>query len=385
LASRSREPQAIAAGVPPQRRAGAPVRRMQAAGGTAAAASRGAAGSSGAGLGPAVHVLTACNAYRQETVLLERSAARHGYGFRALGLGGPWRGLGTKLAIYERALSELVGNDIAPEDVVVLLDAWDTVLLGPAAELRGKLGAMGLLEPGGWVLCAADRLCAPEYKLAPRMERLYPRIATPWRYPNSGGFAGTAEALRAFLRSLVHGPEGGGFSEDGDDQLRVQTFLLACAEQGSGGFPLVLDEDCSVFQCMGEPECGWDYEPAPSAAGSGRPAVAPRIRNWTTGERPLVAHGCGGHGRWFLADVYRELQLLDYLGVREADLQGLKHAGLVPPGHEMTEEFWVEQPPWDFPFQLFGAIRAAEWQKLLQQELFEEFRWEPDPQGRGAG
>jgi len=322
-----------------------------------------------------VHVLTACNEYRQETLVLERSAAVHGYTFRAVGLHGPWRSLGTKIALYDQALEELVGSEIGPDDPVMLLDAWDTVLLGPASELCKKLDRLGMLEPGGHVLCAADRLCAPEYKLAPRMERLYSDIKTPWRYPNSGGFAGTGEALRAFLHRLVHGPEGGGFSEDGDDQLRVQTFLLDCAARGSR-FPLAIDSDCTVFQCMGEPECGWDFEPEGEPGGAPEDA-APRIRNATTGERPLVAHGCGGHGRWFLADVYRDLKLLDFLGLAgpagEAQLAKLQHAGLVPPGERVGEEHWVEQPPWEFPFQIFNMIRAMEMQKLEQEEQKTEF------------
>mmetsp|Transcript_93726 Transcript_93726/g.264589 ORF Transcript_93726/g.264589 Transcript_93726/m.264589 type:complete len:403 (-) Transcript_93726:9-1217(-) len=308
---------------------------------------RRAASSSSSGA-PLAHVITACNAYRQETVVLERSARANGYAFHAVGVGGPWRGVGTKLALYDSALKELVGGAIAPGDPVMLLDAWDTVVLGPASELREKLGAMGMMEPGGWVLCCTDRICAPDYKMSLEMERIFPSIATPWRYPNSGGLAGTGEALRAFLHSLVHGSEGGAFSEDGDDQLRLQSFLAACAAHGDH-FPLQLDERCSIFQGMGEPACGWDYE-----AGS----TPPRLRNHVTSERPLVAHGCGGHGRWFLADVYRELQLLEYLGIEGADLEGLDYAGLVAPGCIVTEDHWVDQPPWDFPFQAFEVIRS---------------------------
>eukprot|EP00933_Yihiella_yeosuensis_P060805 TRINITY_DN63609_c0_g1_i1.p1 TRINITY_DN63609_c0_g1~~TRINITY_DN63609_c0_g1_i1.p1 ORF type:complete len:462 (-),score=76.98 TRINITY_DN63609_c0_g1_i1:116-1501(-) len=306
-----------------------------------------------------VHILSACNVYRQETVILERSALAHGYTFRAVGLDKPFRGVGTKLFLYDQALKELVGEEIAPEDPVMLLDAWDTVILGPAEELREKLGSMGILDPGGSVLCAADRICAPEYKLAPKMERLYPDIRGPWKYPNSGCIAGTAGALRSFLHSLVHGPEGGGpFTEDGDDQLRMQNFVAGCEELGFR-FPLVLDEDCCVVQNMGEPECGWDFELAKEGS-------APRIRNWTTGHRPLVAHGCGGHGRWFLADVYRELQLLDYLGVDSAkDLSSFDYAGLVAPGDKVLDEHWVNQPPWEFPFQAFEVIRSV----AIQEEL----------------
>ncbi|CAE8617394.1 unnamed protein product [Polarella glacialis] len=325
-----------------------------------------------------VHVLSACNTYRQETVVLERSAAAHGYQFRAVGLGEPFLGVGTKLMWYDRALKELVGREIAPEDPVMLLDAWDTVILAPAEELREKLKVMGILEPGGSILCAADRICAPEYKMAPKMERLFPDIRTPWRYPNSGGIAGTAAALRAFLHSLVHGSEGGGFTEADDDQLRVQTFLHACQENGSR-FPFRLDEDCSVFQNMGEFECGWDFEPA--ARGSAEvPGAPPRIRNWTTGERPIMAHGCGGHGRWFLADIYRELDLLGYLGIdRARDLDGLQYAGLVAPGEKVCDEHWVEQPPWEFPFQAFEVIRSVAFQ---EEEREAEERRQREGQGR---
>jgi len=266
----------------------------------------------------------------------------HGYSFRALGVGGPWRGVGTKLASYHRALEELVGGEIGEDDIVVLLDAWDTVILGPAEELRAKL------VDRDTVVCAADRICAPEYRLAVRVEQMYPEIRTPWRYPNSGCIAGSARAVASLLHGLVQGD----FREDGDDQLRLQEFLLSRAE-ASRPFPLRLDDDCRFFQCLGEPTRGWDMEPA----GPGSP---PRICNSATGQRPLVAHGCGGHGRWFLGDIYRDLRLLDYLGVTGRDLSGLPYAGLAPPGERVTWEHWVEQPPWDYPFQLFGLIRAME-------------------------
>jgi len=314
-----------------------------------------------------VHVLTACNEYRQETVILERSALRAGCTFRAVGLGSDWHGLGTKLAVYDKALQQLVGGFIGPEDIVLLLDAWDTVMLGHASELHAKLGQMGALGPTEHVICAADRICAPEYKIAPQMERLYPDIRTPWRYPNSGGFAGTGRSLAHFMHQLVQGAYGGSFSEANDDQLHVQTFLLACAKHGKA-FPLIIDEDCRIFQCMGEPRRGWDYEDRIPAPGKNSNLSYPRIRNQVTGERSSVAHGCGGHGRWFLADVYRELDLLQYLDISEKDLAGLQYAGLVPPGDSVAQEHWVNQPPWDYPFILFEAIRA----QALQYEHNEQ-------------
>ena len=37
-----------------------------------------------------------------------------------------------KLFLYDTALKELVGRQIPPNEAVLLLDAWDTILLGPA-------------------------------------------------------------------------------------------------------------------------------------------------------------------------------------------------------------------------------------------------------------
>ncbi|CAK0812761.1 unnamed protein product [Prorocentrum cordatum] len=85
-------------------------------------------------------------------------------------------------------------------------------------------------------------------------------------------------------------------------------FCLPVSPEARGApLPVVLDYGCSIFLNMGEPECIWDYEPAgpPRDGGAGPPA--PRVRHHATGERPLAVHGCGGNGRWFLADVYREL------------------------------------------------------------------------------
>jgi len=210
----------------------------------------------------------------------------------------------------------------------------------------------GALGRSGLVVGASDRICAPEYKLAPRIELLYPSIQTPWRYPNSGGFGGTAVALVAFFHRLVHGVDGGSFSQESDDQLRVQQFLLACSEQKQ--FPFRLDDTCTIFQCMGEPERGWDFEHKP----------LPRILNCTTRERPVAVHGCGGHGRWFLAEIYTELSLMEHLELCSSDLADFDFAGLVAPGDQVSGKHWVDQPPWKFPFQLFDVIRSNEWKNL---------------------
>eukprot|EP00434_Breviolum_minutum_P019692 symbB.v1.2.017371.t1/scaffold1352.1/size234417/20 len=273
-----------------------------------------------------VHILSACNEYRQETLILERSAVVHGYSFQPVGLGQPFSGVGMKLFLYDKALKEMVGRQIPPNEPVLLLDAWDTIILGPAEEFVEKLHSQNILSEGA-ILCGADRICAPEYKMAPKMERYFPDISTPWRYPNSGCIAGTAAAVTAFIHGLVHGTEGGSYGHKDDDQLRVQEFLLNWQERGVR-YPFYLDHECCMFQNMGEPECGWDFELSPT----------PRLRNRSTQHQPLVAHGCGGHGRWFLSDVYRELGLIEFLELDPESLSALPYAGLVIRASALREE-----------------------------------------------
>lgn len=189
----------------------------------------------------AVHILTACNEYRQETLLLERSAEVNGYSFHVLGLGKPFAGVGMKLIWYDEALKKLVGREIPANEPVLLLDAWDTIILGPAEEFHEKLSSLNILEENA-ILCGADRICAPEYRLAPKMERHFPEPGTPWRYPNSGCICGSAAAVTALMHGLVHGTEGGSYAENDDDQLRLQQFLLNWSAKGVR-YPFYLDHD----------------------------------------------------------------------------------------------------------------------------------------------
>ena len=46
---------------------------------------------------------------------------------------------GMKLFLYDTALKELVGRQIPPNEAVLLLDAWDTIVLGPAEARAFKL------------------------------------------------------------------------------------------------------------------------------------------------------------------------------------------------------------------------------------------------------
>jgi len=285
--------------------------------------------------GRTAYVLTCCTEYRQETAILQRSANRNGFGFYAVGVGQPWGGFSTKLLAYHNALEELVGVKVRPDDVVMLMDAWDTVILGHVDELHEKIAHL----PHDAVLCGAERVCGPNHFLVPHMEALYPDGRTPWRYPNSGGIVGSAEAMLALMRGLVYDTRNGeALPADENDQVRLHDYLLDRAAMGRP-FPLKLDVDCSVFQCMYEEQPQWD---AMRANGQG----PPRIVNRLTGKRPVVAHGNGHTGRWFLSSLFSEVGLLEHLGLTMAELSHLPHELPVAPGTPVTEEVKAQYCPW---------------------------------------
>ncbi|CAK0900775.1 unnamed protein product [Prorocentrum cordatum] len=285
----------------------------------------------------AAHVIACCTEYRQETAILQRSATRNGFAFHAVGVGEPWGGFATKFLCYERALQALVGADIAPDDVVILTDAWDTVILGGVDELLAKVAAV----PAGTLLCGSERVCGPNHFLVGRIEALYPEDRTPWRYPNSGGLVGPASVMQALMHALVHQAGSGRLAAEENDQVHLHEFLLDQADAGSP-FPLQLDVSCSVFQCMYEEAPQWHVEARDDANENTRP----RIVNNLTGERPVVAHGNGHTGRWFLSALFAEMRLLQFLGLRMEELAHLPHEMPVAPGTAVTEEVKAQYCPW---------------------------------------
>eukprot|EP00913_Durusdinium_trenchii_P001556 g1440.t1 len=84
-----------------------------------------------------------------------------------------------------------------------------------------------------------------------------------------------------------------------NDQVRLHDFLIARAAQGRA-FPMRLDTDCEVFQCMYEEQPQWQVDLS---------GQKPRLRNQLTQSQPLVAHGNGHTGRWFLSAMYSEMSL----------------------------------------------------------------------------
>lgn len=309
--------------------------------------------------GERAHVLSIATEYRQEAVILQRCAHLLGYHFQFCGLGDKWVGWGTKLVQYERALArDLQQGGIAPDDPVLLIDGWDCALVGPAEEFQLKMASPPYAEHRvPWY--AGERICGPDFFKATRIDGVYPDPQTPWRYPNAGCMCGRAEPVLQLIRDLLAGSGAEGFPEDGNDQGRLHEHLLELGERGDP-VPLMVDSRCGIFQCLYEREPQWDVET--------EDVVVPRLRNRLTGERPIVLHGNGHTGRWFMSGLWREMRFLERVGLTHAEIAHLPHDGPVPPGtvpDEATERNWAAT---------FELYRIIEMQMAYARQGIE---WDP--------
>ncbi|CAE8643368.1 unnamed protein product, partial [Polarella glacialis] len=182
--------------------------------------SRAAVGLSREGGGERAHVLAIATEYRQEAVILQRSAQLLGYSFHFCGMREKWIGWGTKLVQYRRALKRgLKRGDIAATDPVLLIDGWDCAIVGPALEFSQKMASSPFADLDvPWY--AGERICGPDFFKATRIDAVHGDPGTPWRYPNAGCMAGRALGVLNLIDDLLKGARNGEepFPEDGNDQ-----------------------------------------------------------------------------------------------------------------------------------------------------------------------
>lgn len=281
------------------------------------------------------HILAIATEYRQESVILQKCAKLLGYTFHYCGFGQPWVGFGTKLVRYREALAEgLDQQRIQPSDPVLLIDGWDCALVGPASEFMEKMRAPPYSEHDvPWY--AGERILGPDFFKANRIDELFPEVQTPWRYPNAGAMCGRAAEVLQLTEDLLSSADGTSFPEDGNDQDRMHEHLLEVGESG-GPLPLHVDSRCGIFQCLYEPSTQWTVEDVETPV--------PRLRNIVTQERPIVLHGNGHTGRWFMQSLWREMRFLERIGLTTADLAHLPFDGAVAPGtvpDEAVEQNWL--------------------------------------------
>ena len=292
-----------------------------------------------------VRLLTVGNRMTAGLALLCRSLWSAGMGFSVLGFGQHFDSTAQKLQwlldLLDREAKGAgkaggaggAGGALAPDDdIVFVVDGFDSVVLAQPEELAHKF-----LAQNAPVVFSAEVACEDGVCGAPKA---FPRAPAggPFRFLNSGGFAGLAGPLRQLLRAVA--PRASPLWDN--DQRMLTAFMAANrasdgAQGGSGvrsgaapsgaseptqptrqgarywGGRVALDRECHLFQTLAHLR-GGDFELVRGAGGlHWGDWNGPRIRSRLTGAVPAILHGNGATGKAVLAALVRELRG-DWLG-----------------------------------------------------------------------
>lgn len=199
----------------------------------------------------------------QENEGLRRSKAslsKNGIDVVVFGMGEAWQGNGMK----QVAALSVARQSLGKYDLVLSMDAWDTLCFASHDEIVSKFWSFG--HP---MVVSAERNCWPDAKMASR----YPSIATnsQYRFVNGGGYIAQTEYLVTMLEEWGVSKD---FRQESDQRFLTQVFLKnpRCMR---------LDTECVIFQTL------WELTSADFIQG-GR-----RIINKENFSMPCIAHGNG--------------------------------------------------------------------------------------------
>ena len=128
-----------------------------------------------------------------------------------------------------------------PEDLLLFLDAWDTLLLGTREEIFNLR-----LDKG--VTFAAQKLCWPDFSLEGAYKKKNPREGSPWRYINSNPMAGLGKNV---YRALDWGWKRFPLKTDTvmmQAEDVCERFLAKLYLRAPRRFGLKLDTECRMSQ-----------------------------------------------------------------------------------------------------------------------------------------
>ena len=250
---------------------------------------------------------------------LQASARRYGVTLEVVGWGQKWGGFAWKLSILKKLLRRE-----APDEVVVFLDAFDTVLCGPPSELLAKYRAMNSdmvisMDHGTnnkWVRWGE------EVAMAGGLGKLLPS-PTRYKFPNSGAFIGTAYKVLQVLSSMCKFQDC--TSSVGNDQAAITRMIIET--------PTLISRDvyCELFGTVFAQRGN-----APISVDDDIVIREGRVVIKDTGTMPCVLH----------APVYGDMNLIMKelrLPERPVDHKAQRHylrysvANLT---HAVTQEFW---------------------------------------------
>ncbi|KNC46364.1 uncharacterized protein AMSG_02816 [Thecamonas trahens ATCC 50062] len=196
-----------------------------------------------------------------------------------LGWGTRWTGLADKLKGVQLALEAL-----PPHDIFVFVDAYDVLFVENVDVLQeAYVAAMAQYareaDLGDVVLFAGERGCWPYMDGRPEGKELcevvYPTSPTPYRYVNSGMWAGTvrsAQRLMALVADVLAA------APDGANDQEIISDLYLARIPGVTDSPIVLDTATWLFMCLHLSQTDLHND----------------LTNKLTGHKPAILHFNGG-------------------------------------------------------------------------------------------
>lgn len=205
---------------------------------------------------------------------LEESARRAGLDFHALRPEGERERIIfiDKYLTLARALGQ---PSVRPHDIVLFTDAYDTLVVGAAGEIRRAFAAGGsdIVFNGETTFWPpAD---GPDDPVQAYFDGYSPQRC---RYLNSGCYIGYAGAIRTMLSHCIALSRD---TADHDDQRLAARFMAQAAPRH--GLRVTVDADSTIFGTLGGSLDLYDY-----AGGA--------VRNRATGGWPPVIHANGNKG-----------------------------------------------------------------------------------------
>jgi hypothetical protein len=164
--------------------------------------------------------------------VLRASCDDYGINLRVAAMGERFSGYGLKLKVLAEELTAARDGGYTR---FLFVDAFDTVIVSPVAEIISKIDHFA--EQGHGVIVSAESSCWPD----PALCDLFPRVETAYRYPNTGGIAGSIDAFLELLGTMAIADK----PVCVDDQHEMQLVYLA--------YPTTaykLDSDAVLFHSL---------------------------------------------------------------------------------------------------------------------------------------
>lgn len=228
-----------------------------------------------------LHVVAVATELKDELKLLYSSALALGHEMAILGLGAPWRGLGSKIDLLQDHL-----RDKPADDVVLFVDAYDVLLL---ADTRHVVPLFESFNSS--LVFSAELSCAPDGGL----KLLYNSIAAaesksgPFSFVNSGSYIGRVGNIQAMLDEVqkdiaLHHTINGADPHRLDDQRWFNRFYLRQHARSANQTRITLDHAGRMFHTL---------HGIPPDAFSSVPGATGSVHSATTGSQPCLVHGNG--------------------------------------------------------------------------------------------